>query len=114
MGGRAMKIEVVPIPTMTIQEFADREGLTMEVKERGSDRISNATPWFATLKGVDVIDGIMLGAAWGNGNTPDQAIADCVRNISEQRLVFGAYTDSRREIQAPRFLPYTPEEEAPK
>jgi hypothetical protein len=48
----------------------------------------------------EIKDGGFLVGATGNGQTPSEAITDYVKNISGRKLVFGAYTRDRVEIDA--------------
>ena len=87
---------------MTIDEFAELHDLEMEVMERPSSLVKNPEMrYFASFKRVEVMSDGTLHGAFGDGETPREAIADYADRISGQRLAFGAYTDARREFEAP-------------
>ena len=97
-----MKTIINRVLEMTLEEFAEKEGLTMEVNER-----SNAhpiAPFYASFRYVEVQLGCMLKHVTGNGSTPEEAIRDYAKRISQQPLVIDAYKKSRREINAPRII----------
>lgn len=97
-----MQVEIQHYPRSTLSEFADAHGLRMIVKERGGDFVrSPDARYYAHFDGAEVTNGSVLSGVYGNGCTPDAAIANYIPQISEKRLVIGAYTPERREIQVP-------------
>ena len=99
-----MKIEQHTIPTETIAAFARRHNLTMEVHERDTP-VGAPDRYYAYFKGVEAREGhCVLAGVYGNGSTPEQAIADYAARLSMHRLVVDAMGDSRREIKAPRLF----------
>lgn len=89
------------IERSSIEEFAERYGLTMVVSERRPPHQSGAK-FCARFKNVELKLGGMLAGRLGNGATEAEAIADYARTISGALLVENAYSDdARREIQAP-------------
>lgn len=99
-----MKIVRETVPTCTIQEFADRHGLTMSIRERPGP-LAHLGRLIAAFEKTDVLSGGMLVGAYGNGNTEEEAIADYARRISEQIIAVDALTPNRREIVVPRLQP---------
>lgn len=97
-----MKIERTFIKEMTIGEFAEKHDLTMSVNERPGTR--SDTSFYAQFKGSEVSKGSCLYGTYGNGSTPEEAIANYAIEISEQRLIFNAMRPNRIEIVAPRFI----------
>lgn len=93
-----MKIEREFITRESIENFADRHGLTMRVNERST---SGLPRFYARFKDVEVGNGCILIGAFGNGDTEDEAIAAYAAEISKQRLIVNAGTAERREIIAP-------------
>lgn len=49
-------------------------------------------------------EGCMLRGAYGEGDTPEKAIADYADKIAGELLVQDAYRDTRREIRCPNYL----------
>lgn len=105
-----MKILEDFIPTMTIEEFAEKHNLVMVVKERGSSlmrmpHIGRSGRFYAEFENSEIKgDGVLIGV-FGNGPTPKDAISDYARHISERRLVLKAWNKSeRREIEVPRLM----------
>lgn len=96
-----MKIERHFKDRMTIEEFAEKHDLIMEVYERDK---GIATPFYARFKGAEIKDDGMLRSAHGNGYTEEEAINDYASEISEKVLVFGAYITNRKEIRVPILI----------
>lgn len=74
-----MKIETELVSESSIEEFADTHNLTMQIKERGKDRMRDVSKFYARFKNAEISEGSMLIGAHGNGETPEEAIADYAR-----------------------------------
>lgn len=98
-----MKIERRLVPEMTIEDFADREDLTLEIHERSQAYCRGLPRFIASFQGVELKEGF-LSSSYGNGETEAEAIADYAAKISERFLVIDAYGPNRRELVAPRFV----------
>jgi hypothetical protein len=99
------------VPTMTLVEFAVTYGLRIEVNERGSGRRRGSGKFYAHFLGVDVSCGEhMLRGAYGDGETPEEAIAAYAAEISEKQIVVDAMSSSRREINVPRLVEESPDD----
>jgi hypothetical protein len=99
-----MKILYDTVPTMTIEEFADKYGLTMVVKERRNTNFFSER-YYAYFHGVETITGDgFLRSDFGNGATPEMAIASYAKIIDTKRIVIDAYKDTRKEIDVPRII----------
>ena len=101
-----MKDRLIEIETMYADEFLEKHGLEIEVIERDTvDTEYTGMRYYAHIKGsIEIKTGGMLVGAVGNGNSPEQAVHNCIKKISEQLLVVNAYTENRLEIQAPRLM----------
>ena len=89
----------------TLVEFADKHGLTMTVGEREG---TGPNQFFAHFNRVDEMRDRMLVGTYGDGATPDEAIAAYGDKIQGKRLVYDAYRE-RKEFTAPNeFLPKEP------
>jgi hypothetical protein len=95
-----MEIRKRLLERMTIEEFAEREGLIMEVVERPRN-IPYNFPFYANFDHAEIQQGGFLIGAYGNGNTPEEAIENYARQISGLILIFNAYRDDRKEIRIP-------------
>lgn len=84
---------------LTLEQFADKYGLTMRVEER---RYRDLPRYHAAFDGVEVIEGLSLAGVHGNGETPGSAIADYAVRLRGQRIAVDAFRPTRREIQCPR------------
>lgn len=51
-----------------------------------------------SYKGVEIKDGMFLVSAFGVGKTFEEACDNYLSRIRGETLVFGAYTDNRREV----------------
>lgn len=99
-----MKIVTERVPEMTIEEFADANDLVMEVKERPVP-VGDPYRYYAKFAGCDVTDGSFLIGTYGNGATPEAAIAEYAIAISLRRIVSNDHRPSRRELSVPRLVP---------
>lgn len=103
-----MKTIVEKIPRVRIAKFAKEHDLTMCVFERrpGDAVLLNGESFedirfFAHFEDCEVKDGSVLIGTFGNGRTEKAAIAAYAKEISNKRLVVGAYSPKRREIESP-------------
>ncbi len=99
-----MKIERKLVEKSTIEAFAEKHDLVMEVRERSCADLNR---FWAAFKRAEVKDGIILAGVYGNGDIEEEAIRDYARKISLQLLVVDAFGKERREIRVPRLLPST-------
>lgn len=108
-----MKIERKVVERCSLTEFAEANGLTMEIVERSArerrefGRLHGVTMlprYIASFKGAEVIRtrGV-LSSDYGNGDTEEQAIADYATQISGFTLVLNAYSCKRKEIKVPEL-----------
>lgn len=81
-----MKIEYHLVQNGTIEEFADSYGLVMTVVERRNPSVPNFR-YYAAFKdyGIRVPGGTC--STYGNGATPEEAIAEYAKEISGKTLV---------------------------
>lgn len=103
-----MQIERKPANRQTLEAFADQRSLTMAIMERTRTDLARCFDYskmryYASFKGVDVVEGQMLSSCTGNGGTEDEALSAYARQISGKCLVIGAFTPERREIWAPEI-----------
>jgi len=88
-------------PEMTLQEFADVHGLTMEVNERSYPDLPR---FHARFEGVEIaVNGFLLGE-FGDGETEEEAIEHYRKVIQNKLLVYR----SEKRVQVPRLKPYKP------
>lgn len=103
-----MQIERQPANRMTLEAFADKHDLTMEIVERTRTDLHHsfdfgANRFYANFKNTETKEGACLCGTHGNGGTEAQAMADYAKLISGKLLVVGAFTESRREIYVPEL-----------
>lgn len=96
-----MHIERHYVPDSTIEQFADKHGLVMVVRERGRDYGSSR--FYAMFKDAVVADRECCIGVYGNGATEEEAISAYALAISEKTLMVNAYQKDRRYIPVPRF-----------
>jgi hypothetical protein len=105
-GQKQMKIEThsAATPDMTIDEFAEKHNLTMELRESAMDgwtRKQGLPRYIASFKGAEVKGDSVLSSEFGDGNTPEAAIENYAQQVRGELLVIGAFSESRREIRCP-------------
>lgn len=101
--GAAVKIERKDIPQITIEEFADKYDLTMEIHERPLPEGASAR-FYAHFKSCEIMDRGCLRGTFGDGATPEEAIKDYAASIRLCRIVIDARHPTRREIEVPRLV----------
>lgn len=94
---RESHLEPPKLP-QSIEEFADKYNLTMKVVRRG---ISNLPKFYAHFVGVDIKNGNILSATYGDGSTEKEAIDAYAKAISQKLIVVNAMHRDRREINVP-------------
>lgn len=102
-----MKINLYEIKSEALQDFAERIGLVMVVRERDLRALSSLAPsdrYCARFEDCVVKEGRLLAGTCGNGATPEEAMIDYMRHIEGCLLVCGAYRHDRREIRVPGKL----------
>jgi len=90
------------IPEMTIEAFAEANDLTMIICERPLP-VGNDLRYYAHFQHCEVMDKSMLISEYGNGSTPEEAVAAYAKRINMGRIVVHAYTSGRLEIKVPRL-----------
>jgi len=100
-----MKIEIKTCgKRQTLEQFADENGLVMEVGERPMDSWtrSRCIPrWYAWFRDTAIKDGYRLISTSGDGHSPQEAITNYANKLRSCVLVVDAWTPSRLEIQCP-------------
>ena len=99
-----MKIVTESVPACTLEEFADKYDLIMIVKERPLPE-GDPSRFYARFEGVEVGGDGTLTTAFGNGATPEDAMAAYAERIYLATLVVDAHKDSRRQIPPHRISP---------
>lgn len=78
-----MKIQRFPIETVSLEDFADKHNLTMEVRERDDGS------WYAKFEDVYVVGNVVLVSAFSNGTTEFEAIENYAKEISKTTIRVG-------------------------
>ncbi len=98
-----MEIERELLKRMSIEEFADSEGLVMRIVERPID-LSYLKRFYARFKNVFEVGAIGIHSDFGDGNSEEEAIRDYASRISGKRLIINPFNQEiKREILAPVF-----------
>lgn len=106
-----MKIETEFAPKLarvSIQEFANRHGLTMRIVERSHLPKNDPQKFYASFKNCEVKRGIFLASLSGGGINPKAAMRDYCNVISGKVLAVDAWGEGRRLIQVPDLYFGTP------
>ena len=98
-----MEIKRFPAPVlMTLEEFADKNGLVMEVRARDEPERFHLR-FSARFSHAGVQDGTLLKSISGKGATEDLAIGNYAREISGRLIVIDSMGADRREIEVPKL-----------
>ena len=101
-----VEIERVGGGPIRFEDFAEKHGLRIKVVERGGNWTGTDGQYYAQFDGAEEKGVGVLISGYGDGKTPELAIASYRHRLRGLRLVFGAYTNNRREIQCPtEWLP---------
>jgi hypothetical protein len=94
-----VELDLVGGGPCTLDEFAERHGLVMEIHERAG--VYGDGRYYAHFKSVEEMRDGMLCGTYGNGATPEQAVAAYARKIRGKCLAVKAGSKDRRNIQVP-------------
>ena len=81
--------EIHRVDVVELEDFADKHGLKMVVRERMQQPHPNAK-FYACFENVEIKDGIILRSPHGNGATVEEAIKEYATEISKRHLVYRA------------------------
>ncbi len=95
-------MELNLIAEKEITDFEKQINHTLNVNERPIH--SGLSRYYVSFKGCESIEGGHFVGYSGNGNTIDEALQDYCKQVSCRRMVFGAYTNGRREITFPKLI----------
>jgi len=103
-----VKIERAMVNRMSLEAFADKHDLTMELHERTRTDLHPSfgfapNRFYAHFKNSDTKDGSVLCGTFGNGGTEYAALVEYATAISGKLLVIDAYKECRREIYVPEL-----------
>lgn len=92
---------------MTLEDFADRYDLMLEMKERGPDlRTRFKLPrWHCSFPNLETLEPGVLVHSFGNGETQEEAIADYCSKLSGSETKIDAYRPGCRKIEIPQLIP---------
>lgn len=98
-----MKITVHELPRMTVEEFADLHDLEMEVRERFSE--DGPYRFYAHFSETEESRGGLLVGVYGDGGSPEEAIANYAKAISGKLLVVQPFSpEGRKKISVPILI----------
>ena len=101
-----MKVIINNLDKVNLEDFANEYNLTMLVSERDmAAQVLGMSKYTAKFKGVEVKKGLTLEGAYGNANTPEDAIKDYCKQISGKWIVANAYGKDRMMVYAPHLMP---------
>ena len=105
-----MKITYHNNPDITLDDFAAKYGLSMNVRERTDWAERGLYRFYASFGRLEVKVGGGLLSEYGDGATPEEAITNYCELISNKHLVRDAYQETRIEFISPTILPIWTEE----
>jgi hypothetical protein len=100
-----MQIEMHERERSTLEEFAEKYNLVMEIHERTPRDMGKlwheGLRYYAHFKNCEMKNDSILIGEFGNGATACEAITDYAQRISESVLVINAMGNTRQEIRVP-------------
>lgn len=93
---------IIDIPTIEITDYENLIGKELIVMERRNCK--DLPKYYVSFKGSEIKSDRCLISSTGNGNTIDDALIDYCQCISENTIVFNAYTKSRMEYNLPKLI----------
>ena len=85
---------------MTIYDLGDVMGTDLIARRFAGQ----GTRWSARFEQTEIQEGCFLVGAYGDGDTPVEAIADYAERIRGKVLVHRHWRDGRREYSVPKTL----------
>ena len=88
-----------PIPDpVEISDFEKEIGVELEVRERPKDFCvaTGSKRYYTHFDNLSILEGSLAKTTMGQGNTVDEAITDCVRNMSGKQAQLGWGPESKR------------------
>lgn len=99
---------------MSLQAFAEANLLELEIKERSAYTSTSVKErFYASFRDVSIRDQSTLVSEYGNGSTPERAIAEYAKVLDNKNLVKHGNTSAERSLGNPRFLPFVLDQELP-
>lgn len=102
MSTKKKRFTLEALPTASIYDFAEENGLSIVVTERKKP-IGGASRYYARFNDVEIMEGGCLRSTFGDGATPESAIAAYAEAISLRRIAISAMQSTRRELETPRL-----------
>lgn len=97
-----MMTETPSVPEVTLDDFADANGLILVVREHPHPARPRER-FYASFARTEIDRDGVFRSAYGRGASPNEAIAEYARIISAKRLVVDDHTPLRREIDVPHL-----------
>ena len=85
---------------MNILDYADALNLELEIRYYPNQE----RRFCARFARAEIKKGGLLAGVHGSGSSPANAVEDYVTQLRGERLIIGAYSDSRREFDVPKNL----------
>ena len=92
------------VPT-EIGAFADFYGLEMVVRERDAG-FCTGSRFYAEFMGAEVMERGFLVSCYGDGSSPNEAIAAYAKELAGKRVAIDPMRPQRRNIDVPNDLHY--------
>lgn len=102
-----VELNLVGGGAVSFERFAERHGLTIKVTERPMwawnlrHMQNNDSRFYANFDRCETKNGPFLRSEYGDGPTPEFAVAAYKNNLCGKLLVIDAMKPTRREIQCP-------------
>lgn len=99
-------MKIIPIKEVEITDFEIEIGRELVAKERvlSNAYLKSLGKFYVNFPGGDIKEGKMLCSKSGDGNTIDEALKNYCKQISNQTMVFNAFSDERKEIKIPKLI----------
>lgn len=88
-----------PERPIKLESFADSHGLVMHIGRRNG--FPPECSYYASFRDIEVKDGGFLISTYGDGSTPQQAIRNYAKELSERTLIRDSMGTNRAVIKAP-------------
>jgi hypothetical protein len=91
------------IERVTLEKFAERHSLVLEMFERHPSLAGQFGKYFCYFSKIEesVGEGSGLQGISGNGSTEDWAMNDYAQRLSNKKLIYDAHGQDRKEIDSP-------------
>ena len=86
---------------MKLYDWIDSQNLDIRMSRTYTTKLPK---WVVDIPDVEIKSGSVLESVMSSGQTPDEALMDLAKRLSNKKIVLNAGQPSRRELNTPLIL----------